>query len=72
MVQSLSDEETEDCAIGVTNENRIQVVYNIKTPLKEPLDTYDWQDCRRNAVYLGRTCISEPLLRIFTWKAATV
>ena len=39
MVQSLSDEETEDCAIGVTNENRIQVVYNIKDTAEGTTDT---------------------------------
>ena len=56
MVQSLSDEETEDCAIGVTNENRIQVVYNIKDTAEGTTGHIRLARlAEENAVYLGRT-----------------
>ncbi len=57
MVESLTGEVTDGCAIGLTEEGRIQVVYN----LRDDSDADSVSDIRlarlaeENAVYLGRT-----------------
>jgi len=57
LVESLSNEYTEGCAIGVTNENRIQIVYDIRDGTNEDSGAHIRlaRLAEENAVYLGRT-----------------
>ena len=57
LVESLTNEVTEGCAIGVTNENRIQIAYDIRdsTDGESGADIRLARLAEENAVYLGRT-----------------
>jgi len=57
MVQSLDNETSDGCAIGVTNENRIQIVYDIWDGTNDESGGHLRlaRLAEENAVYLGRT-----------------